>query len=257
MGHRTAAEGSRAAGESVWCVLMTQVGRVASIYRFPVKSMGGERLPSAAVTLQGLAGDRMHAFVQAGSASPFPWLTGREVGSMLFHQPFAEERDGHPQIMVRTPTGEKLPIGSDELREALEEEHGKPVFLLPNYRGSFDVAPMTLMSLATVEGIARASGTAADPLRFRMNLYVDTGNETPFAEDAWVGRVVRVGADVRIGVTERDRRCVMTTLDQPTSEGSPRVLKAIGELNGAFAGIYGAVLTAGTVNEGDSVTLED
>jgi uncharacterized protein len=257
MGHDSGAQDSRAAWEGVWFRLMTQVGRVTSIYRFPVKSMGGERLPSAPVTLQGIAGDRMHAFVQAGSPSPFPWLTGREVGSMLFYQPFTEDREGRPQIMVRTPAGEGLPIGSHELREALEKEHGSPIFLLPNYRGSFDVAPMTLMSLATVEGIARASGTAADPLRFRMNLYVDTGSETPFAEDAWVGRVVKVGSEVRIGITERDRRCVMTTLHQPSSEGSPRVLKAIGELNDAFAGIYGAVLTAGTVNEGDPVTLED
>ena len=66
---------------------MTRVGRIVSAWRYPVKSMAGERLESAPVTLQGIEADRMYAFVQAGSPSPFPWLTGRELPSLMRHQP--------------------------------------------------------------------------------------------------------------------------------------------------------------------------
>jgi hypothetical protein len=233
---------------------MKLLGRVASIHRYPVKSMAGERCSSADLTFQGIPGDRMYAFIQDGNFGPFPWLTGRELPALLYYQPeyTAEER---PRLFVRTPGGDLLPVESEELREELERASDCKVHLLSNYRGSFDVAPITLMAHATVDAIARESGTAADPLRFRMNLYLDTGDETPFVENGWVGGVVRVGS-ARIAVTEPDRRCVMTTLDYPTSEGSPRVLKAIGQLNDAFAGAYGAIITPGAVNPGDEAWLE-
>ena len=57
-------------------------------------------------------------------------------------------------------------------------------------------------------------------------------------------------------MTEPDRRCVMITLDHPTSAGSPAVLKAAAELNNSCAGVYGAVITAGPIREGDELVLE-
>jgi uncharacterized protein len=234
---------------------MERVGRVTAAWRYPVKSMAGERLDSAPVTLQGVQGDRGYAFVQAGSKSPFPWLTGREMATLLQHRPTWVEGE-RPSLNVRTPGGEEWSIGSDELREHLERESGKQVFLLPNYRGSFDVAPVTLISAGTIGRIAEASGTDAEPGRFRMNFYIETESGEPFAEDAWVGRVLRIGETVRVGVTERDRRCLMITLHPQSAQSSPEVLKAAGELNEAYAGIYGAVLTPGEVREGDEIVLE-
>ena len=79
----------------------------------------------------------------------------------------------------------------------------------------------------------------------------------PFPENQWVGGVVRLGDTVRVAVTEPDKRCVMITLDHGTGvEGSPKILRATAELNDACAGVYGAVITPGTVREGDEVTLE-
>jgi hypothetical protein len=129
--------------------------------------------------------------------------------------------------------------------------------LLVNYRGSFDVAAVSLMSLATVHGIAEASGTPPEPARFRMNFYVETDDARPFAEDAWVGRVLRIGDAVRVAVTERDKRCAMVTLAPHGGAPLTPVLRAIAELNDATAGVYGAVLTPGTVRPGDEVLIED
>ena len=234
---------------------MKRIGQITSIHRYPVKSMAGERLPAAQLTLQGIAGDRSYAFIQAESRSPFPWFTGRQLPAMVYYS--ARLGDGSPpSVEVTTPAGQTHPADSAELLAELEKAGGKPLHLLANYRGSFDVAPVAIMALSTVAAIAGASATVADPLRFRMNFYVDTGDETPFSENAWVGRTLRLGESARIAVTEPDKRCVMITLDQPSSAGSPAILRSVAELNDAAAGVYAAVLTAGEVSEGDDVFFE-
>jgi uncharacterized protein len=234
---------------------MQVVGHIRSIWRYPVKSMAGERLESAPVTLQGITADRMYAFVQAGSASPFPWLTGREMPSLLQYQPVWVPGD-RPSLRVRAPSGHEWPIDAPELGAEIEATSGLSVHLLPNYRGSFDVAPLSFISHATVDAIAKASGTPSEPGRFRMNFYVDTTGGESFAEDQWVGRILRVGDTVRVAVTEQDQRCQMITLDPVNSVAAPEVLKAAGNLNGANAGVYAAVLVPGEVREGDTITLE-
>jgi uncharacterized protein YcbX len=235
---------------------MTQVGTIASAWRYPVKSMAGERLAVAPVTLQGIEADRMYAFVQAGSTSSFPWLTGRELPGMLRYEPVWSAGES-PSLGVRTPEGAAYPIGSDELLAGLEAASGRRAYLLSNYRGSFDVAAITLMSNATVARIAESSETPAEPLRFRMNFYIDTNEVEPWGEDLWVGHTLRLGDDVRVAVTERDKRCAMVTLAPHGSDPITRVLTVIAEENAATAGVYASVLTPGAVREGDPVVLED
>ena len=231
------------------------LGRITSLHRYPVKSMGGEQLAEAPVTLQGIAGDRSYAFVQAESKSPFPWLTGREAAGILKYE--AHLSVDSRGVEVTTPGKQVLKADSAELLEELATLAERPLNRLANYRGSFDVASVTLIARSTVNAIAQASDTPEDPLRFRMNFYVDTGSDEPFPENQWVGRVVRLGGTVRVAVTEPDKRCVMITLDHGTGvEGSPKILRATAELNDACAGVYGAVITPGTVREGDEVTLE-
>ncbi|MBT5774933.1 MAG: MOSC domain-containing protein [Dehalococcoidia bacterium] len=235
---------------------MIQVGRITSASRYPIKSMAAEPLETATVTLQGLAADRSYAFVQAESRSPFPWFTGREHHEILRYQP-TWSGDERPVLSVRTPSGAEIPVTSDELRKELEQASGVPLFLLPNYRGSFDVAAISLISHATVDRIAEASDTPSEPGRFRMNFVVETQDGIPFGEDAWVGHTIRIGDSVRVAVTERDPRCAMVTIAPHGGDPLTPVLTAIAELNDAKAGIYGSVLTPGEVRDGDLIVLED
>jgi hypothetical protein len=110
---------------------MRSVGVIRQLARYPVKSMQGEALLSAALTLQGFAEDRRYAFVQAASRSSFPWLTARELPELLYYQT-SVERAGSPEVSVTvaTPRGENWAIGSDELRRALEALSGRPLFLM-------------------------------------------------------------------------------------------------------------------------------
>ena len=234
---------------------MQVVGVIHQLGRYPVKSMRGEWLDTASLTLQGISEDRRYAFVQAASRSAFPWLTARELPEMLLYQPRVEGAEP-PQVTVKAPSGETWPVQSPELREALEKKSGRNIFLLHNYRGSFDVAPISLISRQTIARIADESGTKEEATRFRPNLLVDLQGGEAYDEVKWVGRVLRVGKEARIAITEVDFRCMIITLDPATAEPSPSILRCVAQQHEKRAGVYATVLTPGDVHAGDAVALE-
>src|SRR5258708_24776124 len=236
---------------------MKSVGVIHQLTRYPVKSMQGEALPSAALTLQGFAEDRRFAFVQATSRSSFPWLTARELPELLYYRT-SVEKAGTPEVAVTVATadGENLSIQSDDLRKVLEARSGRSLFLLRDYRGSYDVAPVSLISRQTVARIAEESGTKENSWRFRPNLLVDLKDPRAFDELQWVGKTLRIGSAARIPVTEVDKRSVMIPLDPATGQSSPEILKCVVQKHGQSAGIYATVLTPGEVRAGDPILLE-
>ena len=236
---------------------MQRVGFVRMVARYPVKSMRGEAYASLPLTLQGFEEDRRFAFVQAESLSDFPWLTVRQMPELLRWQT-SVENPGTPEVAVTvtTPAGEQWPVASSELRQAIERRFGKPVFLLRDHRGSFDVANVSLISQQTVERIAEESQTEANPWRFRPNLLVNLEVGAAFEELKWVGQVLRIGDKARIAVTEVDERCGMITLDPTTSEQAPQILKCVVQQHNKCAGVYATVLTSGEVRTGDGINLE-
>jgi MOSC domain-containing protein len=74
-------------------------------------------------------------------------------------------------------------------------------------------------------------------------------------EDAWVGRVLRIGG-LRMRVDQRDKRCVMVTIDPVTLHRNPAVLRAIARERGNQLGVYGSAVQPGRVAVGDPVELE-
>src|SRR5712692_2255318 len=192
---------------------MQSVGVIRQLARYPVKSMRGESLPATTLTLQGVPEDRRYAFVQAASRSSFPWFTARELPDLLRYQTSVEEAEAQATVTVTTPDGAKWPVDSDELRRTLETQSGRALFLLRDYRGCYDVAPVSLISSQTIARIAEESGTKEDSWRFRPNVLFDLEGGEAFDELKWVGRTLRVGNAARIAITEVDQRCMMITLD--------------------------------------------
>jgi uncharacterized protein YcbX len=236
---------------------MQSVGVIRQLGRYPVKSMRGESLPATMLTLQGVPADRRYAFVQKSSRSSFPWLTARELPELLcYHTTVEEVSPQEVEVTVNTPGGEKFSIKSPELRQALEARSARELFLLHDYRGSYDVAPISLISLQTITRIAEESETKEDPLRFRPNLLVDLEGGEAFDELNWVGHILRVGGVARIAITEVDQRCMMITLDPATAQPSPAVLRSVVQQHKQCAGVYATVLTPGEVRVGDTVSLE-
>jgi uncharacterized protein YcbX len=236
---------------------MQSAGVIRQLGRYPVKSMRGESLATAMLTLQGVLADRRYAFVQMASRSSFPWLTARELPELLCYSTCVEEAGPtEVEVSVTTPDGEKFPIKSDELRDALEARSGRKLFLLYDYRGSYDAAPISLISRQTISQIAKESETEEDPLRFRPNLLIDLEGGEAFDELNWVGRILRVGDAARIAITQVDQRCMMITLDPTSAKPSPAVLRCVTQQHKQCAGVYATVLTPGEVRIGDTVSLE-
>ncbi|MFL5779990.1 MAG: MOSC domain-containing protein [Thermoleophilaceae bacterium] len=230
---------------------MPILGRVAELWRYPVKSMAGERLEEAEVSWFGVAGDRRWAFVREGvERSGFPWLTIRERSDMGSYQPrFADpSRPDDSPTLVRTPAGEEL----DVVDPALAADLGHGARVIKQGRGVFDALPLSLIATGSVAAVGELVGRPLDPRRFRPNLLVEA---EAFAEDACVGRVLRVGA-MRMRVDLLDPRCAVITVDPATSERDPAVLRAVAQERDSCLGVYGTPVEPGRVAVGDPVTVE-
>ena len=112
-------------------------------------------------------------------------------------RPWRRKGSGEIVVTVTTPSGEKWPVDSEELRREIEERSGRTLFLLRNGRGSYDAAPISLISRQTIARIAEESGTEENPWRFRPNLLIDLQDGGAFEELNWVGGIMRVGDAAR------------------------------------------------------------
>jgi uncharacterized protein len=232
---------------------MTVVGRVSALWRYPVKSMTGEHLGRADVSWHGLAGDRRWAFIRDGQArSGFPWLTIRELPELARYRPrFADpERPDTSPTLVQRPSGGDLDVADP----ALAAELGPGARVIKQNRGVFDTMPLSLLTTRTLASLGRLAGTDLAPERFRPNLLVDAlGGDFP--EDAWVGRILRIGG-LRMRVDQRDQRCVMVTIDPVTLDRDPAILRVIARERDTRLGVYGSTVEPGRVAVGDPVELE-
>ena len=232
---------------------MTVVGRVAALWRYPVKSMAAEALDDAEVSWHGFAGDRRWAFIRDGQVrSGFPWLTIRDRPELAHYRPrFAEpDRPNASFTLVRTPSAGEFDVAAP----ALAAELGPGVRVIKQDRGIFDTMPLSLLTTQTLAGLGRLAGTDLAAGRFRPNLLVDASGGD-FPEDAWVGRVLRIGG-LRMRVDQRDKRCVMVTVDPVTLHRDPAILRAIARERDARLGVYGSTVEPGRVTVGDPVELE-
>jgi len=231
-----------------------RVGRVAALWRYPVKSMAAEPLEHAEVAWQGIPGDRRWAFVRKGKVtSGFPWLTLRERPDLWRYRPsFVQpELPDKSRTIVVTPAGVPLDVVAPELAAEL----GDGVHVIRNDRGFFDTFPLSVLTTQTVAALSTLVGTALDVRRFRPNLVIESSSAQPFREDAWVGRVLRIGA-LRVRIDKRDQRCVTVNVDPVTTRRSPAILRTIARERDACLGVYGTTVQPGRVAVGDPVTVE-
>ncbi|MCX7384180.1 MAG: MOSC domain-containing protein [Alphaproteobacteria bacterium] len=245
---------------------MQEIGRVAEVWRYPVKSMAGEAVKAGFLGFAGVYGDRVYAFRKQGGHTGFPFMTAREQTAMLlmrprFRDPVAMAAPADlaaaaslgpgitPLYAPEAPEGETLAIDSPALAARVGAA------LLPrSERGLTDCRPLSLISLATIAQLAAETGRALDARRFRANLYLDLAGGG-FAEDALIGRRIRLGDKAEAMLLEADPRCKMITLDPDTAEADPAILRQVAKAHGGNAGVYAAVLVEGMVRPGDPVIL--
>jgi hypothetical protein len=261
---------------------MSLIGKVDSLWRYPVKSMRGEELDEAFAGYSGIYGDRLFAFRSSASPTGFPYLTAREQRKLLQYRPRfrhpdkaarpinlieAESKGANPLLAdlaelvvdVETPDGRKLAIDDPALIEMLRADIDQKhlVTLMESQRAMTDCRPVSIFSLQSAQQLAEETGTPIDKRRFRANVYVDLTSANGFAENELVGRSVRIGSKVVITVLERDARCMVITLDPDTGEQTPAILKKVAQAHDGMAGVYGAVLVEGMLHKGDPVEVLD
>jgi hypothetical protein len=263
---------------------MSVIGKVESLWRYPVKSMRGEELSEAFLGFSGVYGDRIFAFKSSANPKGFPYLTAREQQRMLRYQPrFRDpEKAARPinlteaqsmapglnpapadptdlMVDVQTPSGEFIAIDDPRLIRQLGDGIGAEhrLSLVWSDRALADCRPVSLFSLQSAQQLAEELGTAVDQRRFRANVYLDLTSAGGFGEDAFVGRSVRIGSKAVVAVLERDPRCKMITLDPETGASGPQFLRAVAQAHQGMAGVYAAVLVEGTVRKGDPVELSN
>ena len=259
---------------------MSIVGKIDSLWRYPVKSMRGEELDEAFASFSGIYGDRLFAFESSASPKGFPYLTAREQQRLLQYRPHfrhpdkaarpinlteAEKMGANPvwadfaelMVDVETPDGKTLAVDDpaliDMIRADIDQKH--QLTLMRSERALTDCRPVSVFSLQSARQLAEETGTSIDKRRFRANVYVNLTSAQGFAENEFVGKSLRIGPKVVVTVLERDARCVMITLDPDTGEKSPEILKKVAQAHDGMAGVYGAFIVEGMLHKGDSVEV--
>jgi uncharacterized protein YcbX len=263
---------------------MSIIGKVDSLWRYPVKSMRGEELDEIFAGYGGVYGDRLFAFKSSANQRGFPFFTGRDKRQMIryrarFRYPekaalpinLREAEKLSPNINpisasatelmidVETPDGKMFAIDDpalvEDLRTGVDEKH--ELTLLRSDKAITDCRPLSIFAVQTARRLGEETGTPVDKRRFRANIYVDLITSDGFAEDGLVGRSLRIGSKVVVAILQRDARCMMVTLDPDTGEKEPAILKKVAQAHDGMAGVYGAVLVEGLIRRGDSVETLD
>ncbi|MGA8596257.1 MAG: MOSC N-terminal beta barrel domain-containing protein [Bryobacteraceae bacterium] len=240
--------------------MQIEIGRLAAIFWYPVKSMRGEQLEVANLGWHGLDGDRRLAFRRTNDHGGFPWLTATKLPDLLLFTPCCREDGAQRDVPthVRAPDGEEMPVFGDDLATEVGHRYGAPVQMMNLRHGIFDDASISVIASDTVRYIARLAGVTPDVRRFRPNIVVRLLQPVPFQEDEWLGGVLSFGEGddaPAIAVTMHDVRCSMVNLDPDSARPSAEVLKAVVRANQNNAGIYGAVTRIGLLAVGQTVIL--
>ena len=231
---------------------MTPPGVVAALWRYPVKSMLGERCQSLALTGRGVEGDRLHAIRDADGKLGSGKSTRRFRridGLFTFHAVY----DGDVPV-IAFPDGRRLRGDDGSVHGALSAALGQPVTLAREAAIShMDAGPVHLLttaSLAWLRGLLPAA--RLDERRFRPNVLVDVPGASSI-EREWLGRTVAVGAEVRLAVRDMTERCAMVSLAQSELPGDPAILRTLAQDAGLDFGVYADVVAPGRISVGDRV----
>jgi uncharacterized protein YcbX len=251
--------------------------KAVSLWRYPVKSMQGERRDSIRLSARGIEGDRRFGVLDPASGTI---LSAKKEGRLLQ----ARALLAGVELTIRLPNGETAMGTGPRVDAALSgwleravhlieaREGGRATYEMPadfeddasdpvrwqGPKGSFaDSAAVHLLTTASL-GTMAAERPDLDwqPARFRPNILIEAGSEG-CVEQQWIGRRVTVG-EVVLHVHRPCSRCVMTTREQPGSISRQLdVLRHVNTAHGTNLGVLARVVHEGTLSAGDPVAVGD
>ena len=242
----------------------TNGGTVKALWRYPVKSMAGNKLDEATITEGGILGDRAYAVIDGTSGRVGSAKTPKKWGGLMalaadFVRP-PEAGAPLPPVRVVWPDGTEATSEGRDADARLSRTLGRPVTLTTvrpetislerldplaeeetivdigelMMAGRFsDYAALHLITTATMARLAELRPESKfSARRFRPNVTIATPEgETGFVENEWVGREIAIGDEVRLRISDPTPRCSIPTIAQKDIEKDPQVLRTIVEHN--------------------------
>ena len=259
-----------------WIVTQVVDVEILEIWRYPVKSMLGEKLDQANVGPGGIQGDRRWAVVDAESGVS---LSAKRYADLL--RCSARTSDG--EVIVSIPDSREYVAGSVELARGLSdllgrqvttrsaeatetiqhefpmavtEGEGEPFLYLPETEAFFDCAPLQLLTTGTLEELQRLlPASIIHPVRFRPNFLIET-KEVGFLENDWVNSDLILGS-LMCQVYDDTRRCIMVSLGQGELPRDTEIIRAILKSNEGRTGVALKTFDAGMVHCGARVEVRN
>lgn len=264
---------------------------VASLWRYPVKSMMGEELNAADLTEHGLLGDRAYALIDVtdgkvvSAKNPRKWAGLFDFRASFLHPPSVGQP--MPPVRITLPDGSSVTSEDSGVHQTLSDALGREVRLelaseqarsleeyWPDMEGLdhrdtvtdeavpvqtfFDLGMVHLLTTATLDCLRDIYVQGRfEVRRFRPNIVVrPAASDTGFVENGWVGKTVAIGSEARLNVTEATARCVMTTLPQGDLPRDLGILHTVARNNRVKVGVYAEVAQASIIRRQDSVRVE-
>ena len=249
--------------EELWAfglleTMVTPIGRVLEIWRYPISSVGGERLARGILKPKGIVGDRLYALIDITTGLPaapeldIRWRKALYLTAALTTLSF--------------PSGPTCALDDPALTDLLTNYFGFPCALaayepntnsrLPQAHKRYVPAPIHLLTTASLTQLSALCELGAiDARRFRPTLLIDMFGKSGLIEDTWLGRSIRFG-EVNLIAREKTKRCGMTLLSQPDLDEEPVILRTLLKHNRRNFGIYCDVVCAGSVEVGDTLSID-
>jgi uncharacterized protein len=266
------------------------VGSVGALWRYPVKSMMGERVETVVVTERGILGDRAYALVDQSTGKLGSVKNPRKWGFLLtcearFAEP-VESDETVPPALITIPDGACLSTNRPETAKILSELVGRKISIAsggtarpsvekywPNIdslahrdevtdqaileNSFFDGDPVHILTTASLSALTALYPTGNfDARRFRPNIVIYTPpDQRSFVENDWVGHTLAIGPQVRFQIKRPTSRCVITTLAQSELPRDLGILKTAAQYNAANVGVYATVLRGGVIHQSVAAVL--
>jgi uncharacterized protein YcbX len=253
---------------------------IASLYRYPVKSLTPEKLKAARVSPgRCIPWDRAFALDQGNSAfdpDQPGWVPKTNFMCLVRIAKIARLATRFDEathlLTIADPNGARIeadPLTSEgqaALTRFLTEFLGEDATFGPDGRApAFRHVPehsfcdhrtqvISLIGLGSLGALEAAVGERRDERRFRANIYI-AGIE-PWAEFGWLGKTIRIGGEVTAIVQERIDRCGATGVNPDTAARDANPVKELQKNFGHVdLGIFAEILTPGLIRPGDEIAV--
>lgn len=227
-----------------------EFGKVESLWRYPVKSLIGEKLENIDIDVRGVSGDRAYAISNPdgkfGSGKDTRRFTRMDG---LFSMSAESLENG---VSIKFPDDTVLTDKDPSMNSKLSQTLGQSVTLtkegeVPHFDdGAIHI--LTTSSLSLLEELLPNSGI--DSRRFRPNIVIDSR----YIDQDLVGKTVQIG-ETLLEITHKTERCRMITIAQKGLENRPEIFKSVSQQFGLDFGVYAKVLSTGTVSIGEQVEI--